>query len=407
MRKFLLAMIFVLAGTNVFAMTFKTGDDTIDLYGSLRAFSVFNYTDRGDRVICGGADRNCSQFLIGLQGNSRAGVRWTHGDFFVNNEWGMGGSDTTPGLSLRLMYGDYKFAGGDSGRIRIGQSASIAQTYSSYDRKLNADNGLLGFGAIGEARRAGINYEIGGFSISAISMRQDVSTLTGASGVFTNSGLSNISFREIMPRIEAAYSVSSVKIAGSFVNSSVVADNITYTSENDTEIVIVDERNTVRNKRYSVNAGHIMFLANPKIGENARLIASGFYSVNGGIYQMVSIGGGFSDNEAVGRSVGALPLLKELNGDKITWNNTTVYGGAVAVVVDKFEAGYGIQSAANDAWDNNQTGMGIYANYKFRVSNNFRITPEFAYLHSGNLRGNKDVKDTRGVQAGVQFRFDI
>jgi len=88
-------------------------------------------------------------------------------------------------------------------------------------------------------------------------------------------------------------------------------------------------------------------------------------------------------------------------------NNTSAYGGAIAVVVDKFEAGFGIQSAVNDAWEDNQTGMGVYANYKFRVSNIFRITPEVAYLHSGDFRGNKEVKDTRGLQVGIQFRFDL
>ena len=83
MRKFLFAIIFVLAGTNVFAMTFKIGDDSIDLYASVRAFTVFNHTDRGDRPICGGVERNCSQFLIGLQPNTLAGVRWSKGAAFI------------------------------------------------------------------------------------------------------------------------------------------------------------------------------------------------------------------------------------------------------------------------------------------------------------------------------------
>ena len=405
MKKILFALIFVLAGTNAFAMTFKVGDNTIDLYASVRAFTVFNYTDAGDRSIncqggaaTGAVERNCSQFVIGLQPNSRAGIRWTQGDFFIHNEWGTGGSATTPTLNLRLLYGDYKFAGGEKGRIRIGQIAPIANTSYFYDRKLNGDNALQGFGTLFERRRLGINYEIGGFSVSAFSMRQDSSPVTGA---FAGAGLSNIAFTEIIPRFEAAYKVSSLTVAGSYVKGSIIAD-----------------RDENRNNRYHVDAGHIAVAANPQIGNNARLIASGFYSVNAGLYQQVSIGGGFDDNHAVSvtdgtSSVWALPSFKSWNGNKPEFYNTSVYGGAVAIVVDKFEAGFGIQSAANDSWKDedgkvaNQTGMGVYANYKLRVANNLRITPEIGYYHSGNLKGFSNVKDTRGFQVGVQFRFDI
>jgi hypothetical protein len=287
-------------------------------------------------------------------------------------------------VTLRFMYGDYKFADGNSGRIRFGQIPGIAFTSSYHDVKFSADNGMIGYGNIMEARRVGINYEIGGFSVSAISMRQDAGAVQTA--LTTGTGLSNPHFREIMPRLEVAYSVSAFKIAGSYVKSSIVAD--TETS--------VD-------KLYHLDAGHIMVAANPKIANNTQLIMSGFYSVNAGLYQMAAIGGGFNDNEAVSRSVWALPSLKE--ADKTDLNNTSVVGGAVALLVNAFEIGVGIQSANNDAWEDSQNGMGIYANYKYRISN-FRITPEFRYLHSGDLRGSQ-VKDTRGLQIGVQFRFDL
>jgi hypothetical protein len=101
-----------------------------------------------------------------------------------------------------------------------------------------------------------------------------------------------------------------------------------------------------------------------------------------------------------------VPRLKEAgNGDMY---NTSVFGGAVALNVSGFEVGFGIQSASSGAWEENQTGMGVYANYSHRVSPNFIITPEVGYLHSGNRAGIPGApKDTRGFQAGVQFRFDI
>ena len=392
MKKLLITLTFILAGTSAFALPVKVGDDTIDVYASVRAFTVFNHNDKGDIE-----SRDRSQFTMGLQSNSRVGMRWTQGNFFVNGEMGFGGDAATSNPTLRLLYGDYKFAGGKSGRIRIGQMSTIVNTHSYYDRKLNQDNGLQGYGTIGEARRFGINYEIGSFSISAVSMRQDSANVTG---LFTSGmGFSGVEFSEIMPRIEATYTIiPNLKVAGTYVSSSVVANN-SISGETD--------------KRYSVNAGHITVIANPQITKSTKITASGFYSVNGGLYNEISIGGGFNNYESVNRNIWAAPVLKEAGkGDMY---NTTVLGGAVAVVYKAFEAGFGIQNADSDAWEDCQTGMGVYANYKFRVSN-FRITPEVGYMHSGD-RGRSAItdgsgkvtvpQDTKGFQAGIQFRFDI
>jgi len=389
----MIALIFTiaLAGTNASAMTFKTGDDTIDLYASIRAYTVFTYTNPGDLSICGRpAGESCSQFAIGLQDNSRAGIKWTKGNFFLNNEWGITGVDASNAqLRLRFLYGDYKFGDGKSGRIRIGQLPGIVHTSANYDVKFSADNGLQGYGTIADVRRIGINYEIGKFSVSAISMRQDEGAVTGRVSPAAPNTTNN--FVEIMPRFEAAYSITpSVKVAGTYVTASA--------------------RRGGNDKLYHVNAGHIMFAANPKLSDKVRLIASGFYSVNGGMYGMVSIGGDYSKSEAVNRdNYSARPLLKS-GTRNVEFDNTSVYGGAIAFAIDKFEAGFGIQSAGNNQWRENQTSMGIYANYKFKVSN-LRITPEIGYLNSGDKFTPKGAapagEDVKGFRAGVQFRFDI
>ena len=383
MKKILVALIFALVGTgiNVFAMTFKAGEDTIDLYASIRTYAVFTHVNPGDGSICGRpAGKNCSQFAIGLQDNSRAGIRWTKGSFFMNNEWGITNADESNAqLRLRFLYGDYKFGDGNSGRIRIGQLPGIVHNSNYYDVKFSFDHGLQGFGTLDDVRRVGINYEIGDFSVGALSMRQEGSRTYPAGGVFM----------EIMPRIEAAYSISpDVKIAGTYVKSSARATDDTL---------------------YHVDAGHIMIAANPKITDNTRFVISGFYSVNGGVYDMVTIGGGYSKAEGLVQGYyRATPRLKP-EMEKIEFDNTLVYGGAVAIANTKYEVGFGIQSAENNQWDDNQTSMGIYANYKYRVSN-FRVTPEIGYLHSGNqwvLKGEPVQKASRGFRFGVQFRFDI
>jgi len=442
MKKVLFTLIFALAGTNAFAMTFDVGDDKIDLYASVRAYAAFNHTARDkDSGAVGSpcprpAGESCSQIPLRLQTNSRVGVKWTHDDFFVNSEFGIDAYNSITPVTLRLLYGDYKFAGGDKGRIRIGQIPSISNTQGYYNRKLNSDNGLNGFGTVNEQRRVGVNYEIGGFSVSLLSMRQDASRVVdntkfdiirtrpnpdfdpdyaddpeyNVSPTITVTTASTPVFRELMPRIEAAYSFSDFKVAGSFVRGTAWG-GVDY----------ADSANPPAKKRdYGVSAGHVMVAANPKITDDIRLIASGFYSLNGSVYNMVTIGGEYDEFEAVKNSSGtakATPLyaVKEDNGKyTLDVSNTSVYGGAVALAVKAFEVGFGIQSAGNDQWWENKTGMTIYANYQYRISN-FRITPEFAYIHSGNMVARKVgdaekpkiTEDVRGFQLGVQFRFDI
>ena len=380
MKKVLILLVFtlLLAEINASAMTFKTGDDTIDLYGSLRAFTVFNHVDKGDIMAV-----NRDQFVIGLQSNSRAGVRWTRGKFFVNGEWGFSASDNN--VTLRYMYGQYTTDNG--GKFRIGQIPGISYSDGPFDRKLSADNGLQGFGTITDVRRVGINYEINGFSISALSMRQDSSRIV-------TSDMLGGTFRELMPRIEAAYTVSSVRFGGSFVASS------------------TRDMSDADSKTYNVSAGHIAFSADPTIADKTKFLVSAFYGVNSGIYDMGSIAVAQNDNEGISRSNMILPRQKEA-GNPEKFDNTTAFGGAVGFLVDKFEAGFGIQSTNNDQWEESVTGMGVYANYKYRLSN-FRITPEVGYLNTGNNSGSRGVTKgnsvTKGIwalQFGIQFRMDI
>ena len=390
MRKLLILLVFtlVLAGTNASAMTIKNGDDTIEVYGSVRAFTVFNHVDKSD-VMAFSTD----QFVIGLQSNSRAGVRWTRGNFFVNSEWGMAARDSNANnnvnVTLRYMYGQYTFDNG--GKFRFGQIPGISYSDGPFDRKLSADNGLQGFGTISDVRRVGINYEINGFSISALSMRQDA-------GNVTNANVLGGTFRELMPRIEAAYEVSSVRIGGSFVTST-------------SYIPSVDASGKAERKSNNVSAGHIAVSANPKIADNTRFLVSGFYGVNSGLYDMGSLAIAEDYNEAISRSNRILPRQKEGPGKL---DNTKAFGAAVGFLVDKFEAGFGIQSSSNDQWEENINGMGFYANYKYRVSN-FRITPEVGYINTGKNTGSGGIpkgatEKTNGIwalQFGLQFRMDI
>ena len=438
MRKLLFTLIFALAATSASAMTFDVGSNKIDLYGSVRAFAVINGTLPGDMRSSTGSstkggvglcsdikDTLCSQFVIGLQSNSRAGIKWTQGDFFVNNEWGIvSPQEGSTALRLRYLYADYKFNGGEGGRIRFGQIPGIVHTAGIYDSKLNEDNALQGFGTIAEVRRVGINYTTPQdyFGISLISMRQDSSYVKEAASLAGNSDFKNVTFTELLPRIELAYKVSDFTVASTFAIGSVIGDRTSTVGEGYSQIKRVHQ---------GVVAGHVMVAANPKLADNVKLLVSGFASVNGGMYDMVFLGTGFSHTEAVNKSgIRAMPTRKRdkdgalvIKDGMYELADMFVAGSAIGIVVDNFEAGLGIQSASRGEGDYEETkiGMGFYANYKIKIGN-FRITPEFRYLDSGDLLLTKrekkareeakdpvsnPIKDVSGIQVGVQFRMDI
>ena len=251
-----------------------------------------------------------------------------------------------------------------------------------------------------EQRRAGVNYEfgskeMGNLSISLVSMRQDEDRITGAYTPAAAYG--NPQFVEVMPRIDLAYfaPVASARIGLSFLQSAVMAN----TSEGN-------------DKFYNFNAYHVMAGAKPMISDDMYVAISGFYGVNMGVYNFAQVGSSAGRNKS-GYETSANPLRPILKptGDVGEMDDTSAFGGAIAFGgFGGFELGFGYQSASNDQWDEDITGMGGYVQYGVKLSPNFTITPEVGFYKFSQIDSNapvKDGNDQQVIQAGVQMRVDI
>lgn len=393
MKRILIALLVVVFGTSAFAMEIETSKGKVDLYTSIRAFGYYEDAQANDS-----GTRDYSQFKLGLQGNSRFGMKWSMGDVFAHFEAGSGGNDVgTPGVNLRLFYGGYKIDGGNAGTIKFGQLSSISNTNGYSNRKLNADDALTAFGTVMESRRQGINYEISGLSVSLLTMKQDSSDITAA---YTSKGYTNVDFIELVPRIEAAYTFPfPLKVMGSYAMVNITADN--------------ESRGEV-DKDDDLSAYHVALALYPKIGDNMYLNLTGFYGVNVGLYNMVFTASGVNKNTGYGKSR-VMPVYNTANND---FEDTTSFGGTVAFGV-KFdpkatmEIGLGYQASSNDLWVDDMTGMGAYVNLAYKVAPQFTITPEIGYYDCGKIQQLKtatktdDDKNSTVIQAGVQLRLDI
>jgi len=207
---------------------------------------------------------------------------------------------------------------------------------------------------------------------------------------------------ELMPRIELCVTILpeyALKVAGSYVQTAVMANN-PVTLEND--------------RYYGINAFHVLAAAKPAFeagGMPMYVTPSGFYSVNGGIASAIQLGSNYAlANTDGNRLIDALPTLKNIN--KAEFDDTTVFGGALAFGISPtpegtVELGFGYQSASNDSWDEDATGMAAYLNYSYKISPNFTITPEVAYIDCGDNRLNGNVKEPKIIQVGAQLKMDI
>ncbi|MDR0453743.1 MAG: hypothetical protein LBH05_02900 [Deferribacteraceae bacterium] len=406
MKKLLIVMMIVaLSGVSAFAMSFDTEKGKIDAYASVRGYAVYNNNVSDDKT----DERNYSVLAIGVQPNSTFGLKWTQDDSFAHVE--VGGD-----MSLRLLYGEYKFAGGDMGKLRFGQFASMTNTHGYYGRKLNNEDGLQGFGTLKQVRRPGVGYEISGFAISAFAL--DPNEKTAVTNLYNiDARYDYAQYIEVMPRIELTYTMPNMfRVGLSYVQTDVMVDQVPSAN-------VTKPKN---DQHYNIAAYHVMAAAYPKINDDMQIIASAFYAVNGGLYGMAQRANGYAYPAGMNAASAAtsgfgyaslMPVLDSKDTEaKGKVKDTNTLGGALAFKFQTLEVGLGYQSSSNDTWGYDVNGMGAYANYGVKLGSNFTLTPEISYMDSGDKPGAKPapgaakakaVKNSTVMQVGAHFRMDI
>lgn len=189
------------------------GEKSLSVFGAAKAVVGYGYnfsqgTKKGSKVVRGAYP---SEFIYGIQGNSRIGLSFTYGKLFgaallgasESTFWG----DTTNKGGFRQLYAGYDF--GDMGKILAGKN-EIATSMGGFSSSIfDTESGLQGFGGTSTStRRFQIAYMLDGFTIS-------VSENDVALGALGNKSI---------PRFNVSYDYKAdglvAKVAASYTNAS-------------------------------------------------------------------------------------------------------------------------------------------------------------------------------------------
>lgn len=200
------------------AEIYKDGDKSFGVFGTVRGIVGYGYnfskSSESSKFVRGTYP---SEFIYGIQTNSRIGVNFTLGNVFgaaligANEQTFRNGSDvdSTGHLSpgFRQLYAGYNF--GDAGKLLVGKNELVTSMAGFSSSIFDTDSGLNGFGGTSTStRRFQIAYEILGLTVSV--SENDVNGI-GALG--------NKSF----PRLSVGYEYNAdglrAKIAASYANA--------------------------------------------------------------------------------------------------------------------------------------------------------------------------------------------
>lgn len=198
------------------------GEKSLSVFGAAKAVVGYGYnfsqgTKKGSKVVRG---KYPSEFIYGIQGNSRIGLSFTYGKLFGAALLGAGESTFygdgvtqdngkwTPKGGFRQLYAGYDF--GDMGKILAGKN-EIATSMGGFSSSIfDTESGLQGFGGTSTStRRFQVAYMLDGFTISV--SENDVSDI-GALG------------NKSIPRFNVSYDYKAdglvAKVAASYTNAS-------------------------------------------------------------------------------------------------------------------------------------------------------------------------------------------
>lgn len=380
MKKVLLTLIAVLMAVPAFAIeVYNNGENAVDIYGTLRGYIGYGHG------VDGVSDTTDDNFLYGIQGNSRIGVRLKVGNFSGQVELGAveatlygryTGSNSNVGL--RQAWGAYSF--GNAGALLAGKTDTPTAMGGFISDIMDTDGGLNGFGgSTTGSRRFQIQYNVAGLSIALI--ENDMAYGHGVSG-YTDGG-------ETIPRLGLSYTYKNpsllVKVAATYsaLNGTINAP------VSDTRWATVHAFGVALGLKPTFMDGKMWLSVLARYGMNEELYGEAKTVYNGGLMPHSSIGNhvgvqadGTVDN--VQRAAVALELGYNVND-------------MIAVIV-----GGGYQHSMIDALTYDVGSYAVFLQAPIKISGNFALIPQFTYT---GTRLDSDNKDSLvlAMQARITF----
>ena len=376
MKKVLLTLIAVLMAVPAFAIeVYNNGENAVDIYGTLRGYIGYGHG------VDGVSDTTDDNFLYGIQGNSRIGVRLKVGNFSGQVELGaveatLYGRSTGSNVGLRQAWGAYSF--GNAGALLAGKTDTPTAMGGFISDIMDTDGGLNGFGgSTTGSRRFQIQYNVAGLSIALIE-----NDMAGVSYGYTDGG-------ETIPRLGLSYTYKNpsllVKVAATYsaLNGTINAP------VSDTRWATVHAFGVALGLKPTFMDGKMWLSVLARYGMNEELYGEAKTVYNGGLMDHSSIGDyvgvqadGTVDN--VQRAAVALELGYNVND-------------MIAVIV-----GGGYQHSMIDALTYDVGSYAVFLQAPIKISGNFALIPQFTYT---GTRLDSDNKDSLvlAMQARITF----
>ncbi len=386
MKKVLLTLIAVLMAVPAFAIeVYNNGENAVDIYGTLRGYIGYGHGVDGE------SDTTDDNFLYGIQGNSRIGVRLKVGNFSGQVELGaveatLYGRSTGSNVGLRQAWGAYSF--GNAGALLAGKTDTPTAMGGFISDIMDTDGGLNGFGgSTTGSRRFQIQYNVAGLSIALIendmaySIKKSEASGPNVNG-YTDGG-------ETIPRLGLSYTYKNpsllVKVAATYsaLNGTINAP------VSDTRWATVHAFGVALGLKPTFMDGKMWLSVLARYGMNEELYGEAKTVYNGGLMAHSSIDNyvgvqedGTVDN--VQRAAVALELGYNVND-------------MIAVIV-----GGGYQHSMIDARTYDVGSYAVFLQAPIKISGNFALIPQFTYT---GTRLDSDNKDSLvlAMQARITF----
>lgn len=380
MKKVLLTLIAVLMAVPAFAIeVYNNGENAVDIYGTLRGYIGYGHG------VDGVSDTTDDNFLYGIQGNSRIGVRLKVGNFSGQVElgaveatlYGRSNESNVSNVGLRQAWGAYSF--GNAGALLAGKTDTPTAMGGFISDIMDTDGGLNGFGgSTTGSRRFQIQYNVAGLSIALIENDMAYGPVSG----YTDGG-------ETIPRLGLSYTYKNpsllVKVAATYsaLNGTINAP------VSDTRWATVHAFGVALGLKPTFMDGKMWLSVLARYGMNEELYGEAKTVYNGGLMAHSSIGNyvgvqadGTVDN--VQRAAVALELGYNVND-------------MIAVIV-----GGGYQHSMIDALTYDVGSYAVFLQAPIKISGNFALIPQFTYT---GTRLDSDNKDSLvlAMQARITF----
>lgn len=380
MKKVLLTLIAVLMAVPAFAIeVYNNGENAVDIYGTLRGYIGYGHG------VDGVSDTTDDNFLYGIQGNSRIGVRLKVGNFSGQVELGavektLYSKSSGNEVGLRQAWGAYSF--GNAGALLAGKTDTPTAMGGFISDIMDTDGGLNGFGGTATgSRRFQIQYNVAGLSIALIEndMAVNASDVTN----YEDGG-------ETIPRLGLSYTYKNpsllVKVAATY---SALNGKMTTISDPDIRWATVHAFGVALGLKPTFMDGKMWLSVLARYGMNEELYGEAKTVYNGGSMAHSPIGkyvGVKADGTVnnVQRAAVALELGYNVND-------------MIAVIV-----GGGYQHSMIDALTYDVGSYAVFLQAPIKISGNFALIPQFTYT---GTRLDSDNKDSLvlAMQARITF----